>query len=107
MHGIDRNFLILICDVCIRSVITCSKCMQNHRDRESVTEITLVPSAMISRVSESTNDSTQCSPPKYGGTGHGYGMYQEPTFFDDDDDYSDVELESPPPIYEDTELEHD
>ena len=83
----------------------CSKCMQNHRDRESVTEITLVPSAMISRVSESTNDSNQCSPPKY--VGNGYGMYEEPTFFDDDDDYSDVDLESPPPIYEDTELEHD
>ena len=83
----------------------CSKCIQNHRDidRESVTEITLVPSAMISRVSESTIDSNQCSPPKYGGTGHGYGMYQEPTFFDEDD-YSDVDLESPPPVYEDAEL---
>ena len=92
----------------ITYIFCCFTCFKNCKpdDEGSTVEVTMVPSAMVSRYSYSSSDtdnnnnSNQRQPPKYSSS----SLYEEPVFYDDNDEYSDVELDSPPPIYEDVEL---
>ena len=93
----------------ITYIFCCFTCFKNCKpdDEGSTVEVTMVPSAMVSRYSYSSSDtdnnnnnSNQRQPPKYSSS----SLYEEPVFYDENDEYSDVELDSPPPIYEDVEL---
>ena len=90
----------------IAYLFCCFTCFKNCKpdNEDSRIEVTMVPSAMISRQSSTSSEDTGNinlrRPPKYSGS----SLYEEPVFYDDSEEYSDIELNSPPPIYEDVDL---